>query len=231
MTNTVLRNLHYAIQKVHDLGIELEQGPRKLRQHQARVEQQQKKLEEEQAALKHVKVGIHDKELNIKDNLQKITKHQTQMGQVTTNKEYQALKHEIENEKLANKKIEDEILEIMLTLEERAKVIPEFEKAVHAAKEELKKAEAEMAGRLEEKRQILKQAEAEVAAAEDAMPPDLLVTYKRLFNSMGAGAISPLNGRSCTECYTEATSQQINDLKSNRVVTCKSCGRLLYLAE
>lgn len=231
MSNAILRDLHLALLKTRDLRSEIEQGPRKLRVHKAKVEQQKKKLEEEQAAIKQLKVRIHEKELNVKDNELKIAKHQSQMSQVTTNKEYQALKHEIESERMASKRIEDEILEIMLTLEARSKALPEFEKAVRQAEEEVARAEKELAGRIEEKKQMLKQAEADLAAAEAALPTGVVPIYKRMFASLGADALSPLNGRFCTGCNTEATSQQINELRANQVVTCKSCGRLLYWGE
>ena len=55
--------------------------------------------------------------------------------------------------------------------------------------------------------------------------------YDRLVKAHGADALSPLAGTSCAACYTDLTPQGYNDMRAGRLVVCKNCGKLLYLAE
>jgi predicted nucleic acid-binding Zn-ribbon protein len=227
----LLRELHRLHLKIRDLRNEGEQGPRKLKSYQAKIERFQKELAAEQDAIKHLKTSIHAKEVEIKDNEQKTAKYQTQMGSATTKKEYDAFRHEIDHVKQANRVIEDDILEVMMQLDERTKKLPEFEKAIQQAKEEHRKAEADLGGRLKEHDHWLADAETALKAVEAQLTGDPRQAYDRLLVQYGAEALAPLENRSCSGCYTELTSQQQNDLRAGRMVTCKSCARLLYLPE
>ena len=55
--------------------------------------------------------------------------------------------------------------------------------------------------------------------------------YDRLVAVKGDRAMSLVQDRTCTACYTEITAQNQNDLLQERLVLCKNCGRILYLAE
>jgi predicted nucleic acid-binding Zn-ribbon protein len=127
--------------------------------------------------------------------------------------------------------LEDEILETMAALEEKTQQLPELEKAVRQARDESRKVDESLAARQGELRQRLAEAEKELQLLEARLPPELLPTYARLVNAHGADALAPVQGRSCAGCYTEITSQGFHDLRAERVVFCKSCGRLLYLPE
>ncbi len=233
MSNTVtmLRDLHRLHLRVRELRSEAEQAPRRIRKFQARIDLQQKQLQDAQDVLKHLKVTIHEKEVTMKANLDKITRHQEQMNKATTRREYDALRQEIDHEKQANRVLEDQILDTMGELEDKSKLVPDLEKSLQQARDEYRKCESEIGGRQSDLEKQLTEAAAALRAAEEALPADLKSAYERLVKSYGADCLSHLEGNSCAGCYTDATAQQYNDLRTGRVVFCKNCGRLLYLPE
>ena len=87
-----------------------------------------------QGGLSHVKVGVHEKEVSLKQAQQQITKHEKQLNEATSKKEYDALKVEIAAEKQRCQQLEDEILNGMMEMEERTAQLPEIEKAVTQAR-------------------------------------------------------------------------------------------------
>lgn len=228
-TGELLRELHRLQLKVHELREEVERAPRRLKVAQTKIDNQQKLLAEVHDAVKHLKVGIHEKEVSIKDNLAQIEKHQSQMKAITSKKEYDALRHEIDNERQANRVLEDQILEVMEQIEKKSAEQPLIEKALQTAKDEYKKCEGEITGRQGDLGKQLVEAQAALKAVEAQMNDDLRKTYTRLLGAFGSDALSPIQDRSCAGCNAEATQQQLGDARNGRIVTCKSCGRLLYV--
>ena len=184
----LLRELHSLHLRLRNCRDQLEEAPRRLRTQQAKIERQQKELERQQERIKEIKVAIHAKEVSVKETEQQISKHQSQMAQASSTKEYNALRSEIERERQARQKLEDEILELMLEMDEQTEKLPDFEAQIAAAKEEYHKAEAELKQRMEEMKKL--QAETEVALrnAEAKLEGDLRETYDRLVGAYGADA-------------------------------------------
>ena len=66
---------------------------------------------------------------------------------------------------------------------------------------------------------------------EAGLPEDVRALYDRLVAAKGDSAMASVQDRTCSACYTEITAQSQNDLLQERLVFCKNCGRILYLAE
>ena len=71
----------------------------------------------------------------------------------------------------------------------------------------------------------------QMADVEAKLPDDIRPHYQRLLSARGEDALSAVEGRSCTACYTEITQQNYHNLTCDQFVLCKSCGRILYLPE
>jgi predicted nucleic acid-binding Zn-ribbon protein len=71
----------------------------------------------------------------------------------------------------------------------------------------------------------------ELKAAEEQLEGDFKDNYLRLSRSMGEESLAPVEAGSCGGCSQTLTVQMLSLLKLDKPVFCKSCGRLLYLAE
>jgi predicted nucleic acid-binding Zn-ribbon protein len=226
-----LREAHRLRRHVKDLQDQVERLPRLLQAQQARVGHQEESLRQQQEAIKRLKVTTHEKEVSLKTKNQDIAKHQKQLNQAESKKEYDALQAEIVQEKRACQQLEDEILEAMMDTETKAAQAPELEKAVKQAKTEYAEVEKGMEARRTSLTEQLAAANRQLQEVETGLTGDTRTQYDRLVTARGEDALSPVQGRTCVACYTEITAQTSNQLLMGQFVLCKSCGRILYLPE
>jgi predicted nucleic acid-binding Zn-ribbon protein len=227
----VLREIHRLRRHARDLQDQVERGPRTLKAQQAKVARQEELLKEAHDAIKHLKVHTHEKEVTLRGKVQQASKHEKQLNEVKGKKEYDALQAEIAAEKRACGELEDEILADMVETEERTAKLPELEKAVQQAKEEADRFEQESQGRQASLTEQLNEVIAKLKQVENSLPEDARALYERLSAVHGEDALAAIHVRTCTACYTEITAQNYNELLQGQLVTCKSCGRIVYLPE
>ena len=62
----------------------------------------------------------------------------------------------------------------------------------------------------------------------------MIEQYRRLLGRYGSSAVSCADGASCRICGMRVTVQDLHLIKlepEDSVITCKSCGRILYLQD
>jgi uncharacterized protein len=227
----IFRELHRLRRHARDLHDQIERGPRVLKAHQTKISRQEEVLHEAHEAVKKLKVANHTKEGTLKEKQQLIAKYEEQRNRATTRKEYDTLQAEIASARDGCRRIEDDILEGMVKVEEKTAEIPVVEQAVQRAKEEYAEFERTTQERLAAQADELRRAEQQIKEVEANLPADVRPTYDRQVAARGEDALATVQGRTCTACYTEITAQMYNDLLVGRLVLCKSCGRILYLPE
>ncbi len=225
----ILREIHRLRRYAKDLQERIDQGPRHLRARQANIARQEEALANGQEEIKKLKVLLRDKEGALKTKNQNIVKHEKQLNQAASKKEYDALKVEIANDRADVSRLENEIIDMMGTIEDKTAQLPELERAVKQAKADLAQYESESRARLatltEERAKVL----SELAKVEKTIPADVRETYDRMTRKDAEDAMAAVVNRSCEACYTEITAQGYNELLAEHFVQCKSCGRMMYL--
>jgi hypothetical protein len=227
----ILKEIHRLRRFAKELQDQIDRGPVVLKAQQNKVAKLADALRDAQESVKKLKVSIHETEVSLKVKAQQIDKHQLQLNSASSKKEYDALKNEIAHDKEASKQLEDDILTRMMEADERAAQVPEFEQALAKGKEDLGAFEKNHQTRLQELARHLAEAKAQLQSVESSLPDDLRPAYDRLMVAKGEDSMSAVNGRTCVACYTEITAQNYNDLRTEQFVLCKSCGRILYLAD
>ncbi len=188
----------------------------------------EQKHEEKIAAQKE----IDRKELDLRTNEGEISKYNSQLNSIKTNKEYTALVSEIGSKKADMSILEDEILIMMSKLEAA-------NQGYEKAKENLKSEDESLKDLTERVNTELREADIEIEKVKDEQKKyiDLLdehslKQYSRLSNIKGGKAIVPVIGNVCGGCSMTVTRQTLNELMSNKdLVFCRSCSRILYLDE
>jgi predicted nucleic acid-binding Zn-ribbon protein len=228
---TTLRELHRLHKHAEDLRTQINRGPQTIKAHQEKTAKQEELLHQAQDSIKKLKIALHEKEVSLKAQQQVVAKHEKQLNEVTSRKEYDALRSEIENDRKACTKIEDEMLVVMEEIETRNLQIPEYEKAVKKGKEDTARVIDDVQTRRNQFTDLLNEALKSIREVEVSLPEDVKALYDRLVAAKGDSAMSSVQGRTCSACYTEITAQNHNDLLQEKLVLCKSCGRILYLPE
>ncbi|HEV3120014.1 MAG TPA: C4-type zinc ribbon domain-containing protein [Gemmataceae bacterium] len=228
---TILREIHRLRKNARDLQNEIERLPRLLKAQQGRITKQEEGVREAQEVLKKAKLASHEKESELKSMQQLMAKHEKQLSEATSKKEYDALKVEIADDKKKSQQIEDKILEAMVAVEEKSGQIPLAEKAVAQAKMEYADYDKSSQARLADLKEQLAKVQEAIKDVETTLPSDILPVYQRQVGARGEDAMAAVQNRTCMACYTEITAQAYNDLMLSQFIICKSCGRVLYLPE
>ncbi len=184
-------------------------------------------LEKAKAAVKADEAARRTFESTIQDRQQKISKYRDQSLEVKTNEQYKALMHEIQFAEQDIRTNEDKILELMVNAEAR-------EKQVRAAEAELKTETAEIEKEKIQARQRTAEDEKQMAewnakreTMRSGVDADVLRQYDRVAKYRGTG-ISEVKDQKCMACQVMLRPQTYNEVRSDKLVNCESCQRILY---
>jgi uncharacterized protein len=227
----ILREIHRLRSYARDLQARIDFAPKQLKAQQNAVAKQEEALHQAQEAIKKLKVAIHEHEVSVKAYHQQIKKYEQQLNDITSKKEYDALKGEIAGVQDKIRTLEDEALTAMVEVEEKTTQLPALEAAVKQAKADYAEFERDYQSRLDSWVKQSDEALQQIAATEANLPKDIRTQYERVVKAMGADAMAAVEGRNCTACYTEITAQLAHNLQMEQVVMCRSCGRYLYLKD
>ena len=222
----ILQQIHRLRRHAKDLAGKMEEGPRLLKAYQNALIKQEDLLKQGHDAVKLLKIHIHEKEVSIKaaqDHIVKLEK-----TQISNKKEYDAQRTEIAGVQKNIRGLEDNILELMGQVEEKTRQFPELEKAVAKAKADAQQIEKDHQEKMERFAGERTKALADLKEVESQLHEDVLIYYQRLVKSKGEDGLAAVEGAICTACYTEVTSQMVQDLSRGIFVICKNCGRMLY---
>jgi len=215
--------------KIHRVQQELAQIAPERETLRARATATQTQLDAAKNRLKHIESERKQRDLEAGAKKSQIEKYANQQLQTRKNEEYKALAHEIEMAKEAIFKIEDQEIVLMEQAEAAQK---EVIRATLEANEAKKLAESQIAelGQREEnfKKELaeLQQGRAELAFAADESVRN---RYDRLLKSKGDNAVVGIEHGVCGGCHMKLQQQLIVTCQAQKeIVTCSSCGRILY---
>ncbi len=230
-TAELMREIHRLRRFARDLQEQIDRAPVQHKAQKARVTRQEDAARENQEAIKKLKVAGHEKEVSLKTTHTQIAKHQKQLNEAGSKKEYDALLAEIAADREKSAKLEEEILAAMSETDERTAKIPELDKAAKAAREEFARWEKDSGARLAGLKQQLDETQARLKEVEATVPAKIRRDFDRMVRGKGVDAFAAVENRGCASCRSEITAQQYNELLMGGFVVCKSCGRILYLPE
>lgn len=212
--------------------VELEEKPAFLNNLKDKFEAKKANLKTLEERSKAILVDRKSKELELLAKEGDITKANTQLTQLKTNKEYQAKMTEIESLKADKSIIEEKILilydegdTINAEIAKEKSVLTEEEKKYLTQKNEIEDAIRE----IEERIKILEMKRNQLLPEIDKAN---LSRYERILDNKKGLAIAPVKGNSCGGCFMNVPEQSINEIKMHdKLVFCEMCARILYLED
>jgi predicted nucleic acid-binding Zn-ribbon protein len=154
------------------------------------------------------------------------------LNQVKKNDEYKAIQNQIALDRSAIEKLEGEILEDMVRIDEQAAELAGEEAEVKTFAQDVAGFQAQIEAQAVEQKAQLAELEAAIIGAEEIIPEDLRDRYRRTVKQHGADAMAFVENGACSGCFVSVTAQMMNELINAASLSfCKSCGRVLYLAE
>ncbi len=216
--DTSIQELRSRIDKFPGISKALDE---KLRSARAGLDAAKEKTKNNQANRKKLETNIVTVEA-------KISKYREQMLSVKTNEEYRALQHEIEHAQSAIRKVEDDILNLMMEAEASQGEIKAGEAQL---KEDQQKVSAERGQLEEENKRDLTALDGylkERKEIEASISADLLSRYERVRKYRGS-AVSAARDYVCELCKVRIRPQVFQEIRKNdQIIACDACQRILY---
>lgn len=192
----------------------------------------QKEVEREKAALADLQKERRRLEGELMGVESRIQKYQAQLMEVKTNKEYQAMQHEIDGCKAERAALDEKILLEMEEQEQRNNASRGLEdrlKGMRGKTEEGKKALAARGAALERDRAAL---ERDRAALQKEINPVFLDPFlKTARQRRGIGLVGVRDGL-CGGCHVRVLPKLIQEVRRcTHLIPCESCKRYMYVVD
>jgi predicted nucleic acid-binding Zn-ribbon protein len=190
-------------------------------------------LAHEQERAANLEKEKRGKESGLKDEEERLANSEKKLNEVKTNKEYQAAQKEIEEHRIQNSLLEEQILVAMDQLDA-------LKTDIAKKTEELADSTRTINGEIEEltvRAAAVEQQATQKAAARAKIVKELnssfLATYERLMKTFrNEPVLVKVKKGVCNGCYMNLPPQFFNELLRDRdIKTCPNCARLIYLEE
>lgn len=216
--------------RVAEFTREISALPKHIAEIERKLESHERKLEADRAALSANLKDRKKMEGEIQVQEQKISKLKNQMLEAKTNEQYRAFQHEIEFCENEIRRCEDHILELMAESEPLEKNVKTAEAALKQEKTQVEREKEEARQRTATDERALEELQAErkqiVASLKN---PNVYRQYERIRKARGGHAVAEAVDGRCKACHMALRLQFFQDLKkSEQIMTCESCGRILY---
>ena len=161
----------------------------------------------------------------------RLARYKDQLLEVKTNREYQAMLHEIEAAQTDIRTREDRILEVMMESDELATEVKKSEAELKSAEKETAAARAVLDMEI-----AALQAELNAtASARATLLPQIDRAALAIFETTARGrkgvAVAEARDGLCTICHVRLRPQMFNEVRKNEsIIQCDSCRRILYFA-
>ncbi len=159
---------------------------------------------------------------------EKLKKHQNQLYDVTTNKEYDAITQEIEQEKENISYYESRILELIALEEETTKELEDRKTESEQIQTDLQEKEKELRAMEKESEDEELKLMHEREKILVRLNKRVLSQYKRILHAKNHLAVVPITRNACGGCFNTIPPQKIVEIrKMSQIYSCEVCGRIL----
>ena len=231
ISTDVLRTLHRLHLQLTDLDGRLKRGPRRISAGETNIKTQDANLAVAEDKMKALRVASDAKQVLLKGGEDKIGELKNKLNTASSNREYQALKDQIAATEMTNSVLADEILEAFEKIDDFKTTLDKAKAAAQVGHQQAKRIREEVENEKPLIEADLKRLRAELQQSENSLPADVRYSYQRVVKAKGEDALAPMHGSFCSGCNRRVLLNMLADLKMSKPVFCKSCGRLLYLAE
>lgn len=196
------------------------------------VSQREKSLEEARGKLEDMEKERRHKERELSAKEGPLSKYQSQLYEVKTNREYSALMVEIGNLKQENLELENEILALMEREDGLRRMMEGEKEELRRGRGRLAEEERKNEERVSILREELGKGQGGREGQVEKIESGLLSRYEKVRKGKGGLALVPVQAEVCQGCFTKLPPQVINEImQARQMVTCERCSRILYLPD
>jgi predicted nucleic acid-binding Zn-ribbon protein len=160
----------------------------------------------------------------------RLTKFKDQLSAVKTNKEYQAMQHEIETAQRELGSVEEKVIEGMVEADGLTADVKKSEQALAAQQKEIEAEKKTLAEELTTVEAALKDATAKKGTLITSLAPPLVALFEQVARARKGVAIAlATRDGLCSACHVRLRPQVFQEVRRNdQIIQCASCNRILY---
>lgn len=206
--------------------------PRKVEELKAEETVQQKSVEEGKNRIIELMMGIDKSELTADEISGKIDKLKNQLFLVTTNKQYDALQHEIDYLKGKLDEAETQILEYSEEKETLEEKLKSEEANLESLSSDLVERREKLGKLLEETSEEKKKLAIRRENQRKKIEEIILHRYDRIHEAREGLAVVSTESGACGGCGSRVPPQILNEIRSGKqIYNCDVCSRFLFWEE
>jgi uncharacterized protein len=160
----------------------------------------------------------------------RLSKFKDQLSAVKTNREYQAMQHEIETAQKELGTVEERVLERMMEADALTADIKKAEQVLAAQQKDVEAEKKTLAEELVTVEAALKEATDKRQALVASLPARLVALFEQVARARKglAIAVATRDGL-CSACHVRLRPQVFQEVRRNdQIIQCASCNRILY---
>lgn len=222
-----LQNLESAIEEARR---RIAAHPERLSEADARLAQAKGVVDDARERLKASQDARREAEKEAAVYQSRLSKFKDQLSAVKTNKEYQAMQHEIETAQKELGSVEEKVIERMVEADALAAEVKKAEQALGAQQKEIDAEKKTLGEELSTVEAALKEATGKRNGLISSLPPQLVSLFEQVARARKgvALALATRDGL-CSACHVRLRPQVFQEVRRNdQIIQCASCNRILY---
>jgi len=195
----------------------------------SRLKQFETALKENREDFDRASKSCRESELEIKIVDERIIRSNENLRNVTTNKEYQLLLREVDDNKKRKDALETQLLELMDEREKSQSIVEESEKEYQLLEEQIRAEQAEIEKQSTEDREQLDEYLERQEEIGQSLDSKLMERFRRISKMNQGSAVSGVSEEVCLGCFMNIPPQMYIEVqRGNELISCPQCSRLLY---
>jgi len=230
----LLLQLQKTDNEIASLRASLEAAPKRIRENDTKLNGARSAVTATKDALAQIVAARKKTEFEVSEWRERTKKFRAQTSAVKTNEAYKALLHEIANAEAETAKLEDVQLDQMMSAEEAEKNVKSSEATLRDSEQSIAAERKDIENRA---REVNRKLLADISAREkiaSQIPAEVLAAYARAAKRHHGVALAEAVNEQCRGCGMRLlphTYQEIYRPDNQEILTCETCGCILYAAE
>jgi predicted nucleic acid-binding Zn-ribbon protein len=194
-----------------------------------RLEQFEKALIQNRQDLASAQAACRDSEHEIQIVDDRIIKSNEHLRMVKTNKEYQVLLREVDDNKKRKDALETELLEFMDERERSETIANESEREYELLREQIAAQQAEMEKKCSDDKELLEEYLTQQQDIGKHLDPSLMDRFRKISKMNQGSAVTGVSHEVCSGCFMNIPPQlYIEVQRGSSLISCPQCSRILY---
>jgi len=222
-----LQNLETAIEESRR---RIAAHPQRVADADARLAHAKEAVEDTRQRLKACQEARREQEKEAAVYQSRLSKFKDQLSAVKTNKEYQAMQHEIDTAQKELGAVEERVLERMMESDALTAEVKKAEQSLATQQKDVDAEKKTLAEELTTVEAALKEATAKRASRVASLPPHLVALFEQVSRvRKGLAITTATRDGLCSACHVRLRPQVFQEIRRNdQIIQCASCNRILY---